>query len=169
MKSKNIKSLRILEHFYYIYDLLFKYYEYQSIQLKLEYTTEINKIKNIDYIKNYTTKQDIKYKILEEKNEFGFVYFIYEKDDINYFKIGFTTNDLDSRLSNLQSGNRRILQIYKSIKCKNSNELESIIHTHFKNHKLINEWYKITMGNIDNYIVDYELSLITKKINDNIG
>lgn len=152
MKSKKLNSLRIMEHFYYIYDLVFKYHEYQSIQLKLDYENEIEKIRNMEHNRIYTAEQVLKYK--EVENNYGYVYFIYEENEFNFFKIGFTC-DLDARLRQLQCGNRRILNIYKYIECDDPYKLEQSLHKKYNNRRIYNEWFEITKDEIDKYITKF--------------
>lgn len=101
----------------------------------------------------------------------SYVYFIYEQptspdeNDLelsriiyqypllftNVFKIGESTNPL-KRLKTLQTGNKRTLFIYKTIKCPNktvSKQLERWLHLILKEKRQGGEWFKITFEEID--------------------
>lgn len=147
MKANTSKSTRILEYFYQLHDLLLRYHKYQSNQLQLDHVAEINMIKIMSHNQQYTIEQAEKY-INNEDNKSGYVYFIHEDKDLDYFKIGFTIN-LEKRLCTLQGGNRRKLNIYKSIECINYQTLENILHKKFKNQNILNEWFKISISDIN--------------------
>lgn len=146
LKANTKESHRILEYFYEIHSLLISYYEYQATELKLDYDNELIKIRNMEHNKKYTLEQEKKY--LKEEDIPGYVYFINEINDLDYFKIGFTTN-INMRLMSLQSGNRRKLNIYKYIECINPNTIENILHKKFKNQQILNEWFKISTMEIE--------------------
>lgn len=150
-RSKSVNSIRILEHLYETYNLLLKYHIYQCNELKLNYENEIKKIKELENNILFTELQKIKYLKLQEKEKENVVYFIYEQNDLNYFKIGFT-NDIKRRLSQLQNGNRRRLCIYRTFECENPSKVETYLHRKFKKNNILNEWFYITCTDIDQII-----------------
>jgi hypothetical protein len=155
MKSKAAISGRILEHFYYIYDLTFKYYEYQITQLKLVIGDEHNKIQEMEHNKQHTIEQTDKYKKIDDT--YGIVYFINEMDDQNYVKIGYTCGDVYTRLQQLQTGNRKQLNLHDFIKCEDPCKLEAEVHANFKSQRIFNEWFNIDIADINAYIIQYKI------------
>lgn len=89
--------------------------------------------------------------------ELGYVYFIYIPDTYktyNYFKIG-RTKHLDKRLSALQTGNPFQLVIYKHIYSKEYKNIETELHRMYKDKKIKNEWFKLTIAEIDDIVDEY--------------
>ena len=72
----------------------------------------------------------------------GIVYFIKNKIT-NSIKIGRTNDDIETRLSQLQTGNDCELVVVKVIEC-NSRVVEAQLHEKFANYHIRGEWYKIT-------------------------
>lgn len=82
----------------------------------------------------------------------GFVYFIHEKNDLKYFKIG-CAFDVESRLKQLQTSNRRQLIVYKKIPSISQYWLENRFHEFFKEKReSIGEWFCITPREINKAI-----------------
>jgi hypothetical protein len=158
MRSKASLSGRILEHFYYIYDLTFRYYEYQIIQLKLAIEDEHSKVREMEHNKQHTIEQADKYEKIDDSC--GVVYFINEKDDQNYVKIGYTRGDVHMRLQQLQTGNRKQLNLHDFIKCEDPCKLETEVHANFKSQRIFNEWFNIDIADIDAYIIQYKINNI---------
>ena len=69
-----------------------------------------------------------------------YVYLINEVGTDNY-KIGKATNTTE-RMSTLQTGNSNILALIASFDTRNYTLLEKMLHKHFKNNNIINEWFK---------------------------
>jgi hypothetical protein len=91
------------------------------------------------------------------------VYFIYEAGCFNKFKIGNSINP-EKRLKSLQTGNSRILKIYKTIPCvskKYSENLEGAMHIHYLSSCQGGEWFSITPEDIDQCIA------VAKYMSDN--
>jgi len=93
------------------------------------------------------------------------IYFIYEKLDnsndlhnITEFKIG-ESNDPIARCKNLQTGNKRKLEIYKTIFCATkqaAQTLEATIHERFNARRINGEWFKITAVEIDDLCLEIQ-------------
>lgn len=66
------------------------------------------------------------------------VYFI---TDGKYIKIGFTMKDIESRVSQLQTGNPNKLKLLFYVDSDKS--FEKFLHKHFAKHKVLNEWFDI--------------------------
>lgn len=87
------------------------------------------------------------------------IYFIYERLDnsndlnnITEFKIG-ESKDPVARCKNLQTGNKRKLEIYKTIFCATKQAaqvLEATIHERYNARRVHGEWFRITAVEIDN-------------------
>lgn len=85
----------------------------------------------------------------------GFVYFAYcpdlYKKGIQYIKIGHTKN-LEKRLGQLQTGNPFKLVFYKTHKSIHYKKIENDLHHKYKSKKILNEWFKMTLKEVDNEI-----------------
>jgi hypothetical protein len=83
----------------------------------------------------------------------GYIYFIYAPElyqrGIHHIKIGQTKNLL-KRLNQLQTGNSHLLKVYKSFKSKDYKKLETKLHQKYKSKKILNEWFQITLKDVDN-------------------
>lgn len=83
----------------------------------------------------------------------GYVYFIYIPElyqkGMTQVKIGHTKN-LDKRLRQLQTGNPFKLSIYKTHKTINYKQIEHELHVKYKSKKVLNEWFQITLEDVDN-------------------
>lgn len=156
-RSKTQASLRYAEYFYEIQNLVVQYYKYYySVHNKYDDCKDkLTQMLSNDLIKKYTLSQDIKYldMTVGGNSKIGAVYFINEDSDLNYFKIGFTY-DIQKRLSELQTSNRRKLAVYKYIYCSNPSCLETIIHQKLAECVVLGEWYKIDVTTINELIAE---------------
>ena len=144
MMSNTIYGHQIKVYFIQIENILKHYLFYQCQYYKKSYSDVIKEIKNYEHNKIYLEKKLKELKDNEEylKNRKGYVYFLNEENNHNYFKIGFTYN-LKKRLSNLQTGNRRKLEYYKYKLVSNPSLEENMLHKRFKSKRVLNEWFKI--------------------------
>jgi len=88
-------------------------------------------------------------------NTKAYVYFIYESDSLGKFKIGRSVNP-ERRLKNLQTGNSRLLQIYKTIECPSKNfakYLEGALHLHYLSSCQGGEWFLLTVKEIEKILI----------------
>jgi hypothetical protein len=74
----------------------------------------------------------------------GYIYLIYDSYQ-EAFKIGVTKGDVKKRLKKLQTGNPMELRLIYKYKTEYPYRLETMLHNHYKNHQILNEWY----GGID--------------------
>jgi hypothetical protein len=157
MRARTIKSLRYAEHFYCIYDLMIKYYKYQSETMMIDYKENLKKLCELPHIKEYSRLQSIKYLELElqETNRIGLVYFIHEENNFNVYKVGFTT-DLKIRLECLQVSNPRKLFVYKKIFSAYPSTLENIIHKYLNDKLIRGEWYAIDKEMVNKICEEYK-------------
>jgi hypothetical protein len=150
MKMQTKEGENIRDYFMEIENLLLIYLKYQCECEKISYNKIIEEIKEMKHIKEYSkikNEERIKYKEELEKKE-GYVYYINEEEDLNYFKIGYTY-DVKERLEDLQTGNRRKLKIYYKKLIKKPENEETRLHKKFKKYKILNEWYKININMIE--------------------
>lgn len=100
-----------------------------------------------------------------------YVYFIEDSGLKDCIKIG-RTNNLEKRLSTLNTGNSSKLIIRKYITCDNISyvKMERLLHKYFESNKKINEWFNITINQINSVlkIVNLGLFLRSKNINTSI-
>ena len=74
----------------------------------------------------------------------GYVYLIGESENDNRYKIGSTrASDVNTRLKQLQTGNSSPLVIYDYFETSHPFRLETMLHNHFKDANVINEWFEL--------------------------
>lgn len=79
----------------------------------------------------------------------GYVYLIEDLDKESY-KIGVTRN-IKHRISRLQNGNSSKLDILEVIESEYPYRLEKMLHLHFRNKKIMNEWYNLSKEEARNF------------------
>jgi hypothetical protein len=81
----------------------------------------------------------------------SYVYFIYEPlVPDQCFKIGESINP-EQRRRNLQTGNKRFLQVYRIIACPNkifAQKLEELLHQRYANRMIQGEWYDVSVPEV---------------------
>lgn len=83
----------------------------------------------------------------------AWIYLIGEVNTPNKFKIGLTTeNDVEKRLKKLQTGNGEELYISKQYKTDTPFKLEKMLHNHFANKKVLNEWFLLEESDYKDFI-----------------
>lgn len=99
----------------------------------------------------------------------AFVYLISNIDDDNICKIGVTKKkDIEDRKKELQTGSSNELYIRNSFETKYPYKLEKMLHRHFHDKILLNEWFKLSNEDINNFINTcnkYENILLSLKEN----
>jgi hypothetical protein len=88
------------------------------------------------------------------------VYFINEKNDYNYFRIGYTTKDINDHMKYLQIGNRRKLCMYRYITCVEPSKLFNKLCIIFKHKEISNNWYKINKDEVNSCFFMYDNEFI---------
>lgn len=82
----------------------------------------------------------------------GYIYLINEWNTDNY-KIGVTkAKSLDKRKLELQTGNSSELIIIKYFITDNPYQLEKLLHRHYHNKNIINEWFVLTDEEVMDFI-----------------
>ena len=80
------------------------------------------------------------------------VYLIGEIDNDNRYKIGVTKhNDINKRKKELQTGSSQELFIKDYFITEHPFKLEKMLHNHFRNKNLINEWFELENDEIFNF------------------
>lgn len=92
-------------------------------------------------------------KSLDHNQPMGIVYFV-NAENTTMFKIGFTKQLIDKRLSNLQTGCPLNLLVYKTVECGDPIKLEHYLHDIFKDKKIRGEWFNVTFKEVEN-LVDF--------------
>ena len=82
-------------------------------------------------------------------SDFGIVYFV-NAENTSMFKIGYTKQSIDKRLSGLQTGCPMKLLIYRTVSCVDPNILERYLHECFNDKKIRGEWFDVTDDEVDN-------------------
>jgi hypothetical protein len=98
----------------------------------------------------------------------AYIYFIYEHGSDNTFKIGFSTNP-DQRLRNLQTGNSRLLQIWRTIECsskKIAKCFEGALHVHYIRQCRGGEWFSISIEEINKSCMILEHMMVNELPSD---
>ena len=142
----------VADHYIGLSNLVRLYWQYQAAFYKINFEDLINQTcnepRNIIYSRHQKIKQlEIN---LQQRYRIGCIYFIYEDDDLDYFKIGWCYN-LPNRLTSLQTSNRRELKIYKSVICQYPEQQEKYLHKQFSKYRICGEWFcGISIFYIDN-------------------
>jgi phage anti-repressor protein len=153
MKTNTKKSDEIRTYFITVETLFLAYFEFQCLVKNYEYEKQIEKLKKLQHIRNFSRDNELKR--IEDKleHDIGVVYFIKEGKSKRY-KVGFTHN-LPERLKKLQTANSRELSVYKSFICHSSSILETIIHRDLKEYNIRGEWFKLDKSLIKSLIQKY--------------
>lgn len=80
----------------------------------------------------------------------GNIYLIFGEENERY-KIGITKNSVDKRLKNLQTGNSSILTVKGTYTTDYMYRMETLIHNHFRDKKILNEWFELSQTDVDNF------------------
>ena len=82
----------------------------------------------------------------------SFVYLIGEVDNENNYKIGVTKHkDINKRITELQTGNSQELYIKDYFETKYPYKLEKMLHRHFNDKQIINEWFELTNEDVKSF------------------
>ena len=81
----------------------------------------------------------------------GYVYLIGSVDDKERFKIGVTRGDVKKRIKKLQTGNSEELYVKHIFKTSSPFKLEKMMHTQFANKNELNEWFRLTNDEINDF------------------
>lgn len=149
----------VAEHFVNLSNLVKIYWQYQAKFYCLKFEDELNKVCVMQHNIEYSKMQKIKQLELdlESKYRIGCVYFIYENGDLNYFKIGWCFN-LQERLSGLQTGNRRKLEVYNYYFVQFAYDEEQRLHSLFKESRINGEWFQVSTKDVDAIINENKLN-----------
>ena len=82
----------------------------------------------------------------------GTIYLIGEVDNDNRYKIGMTRGKASKRKRELQTGNSSELYVRFEYKTETPVMLEHMLHKHFQDSGLINEWFELKKEDADNFI-----------------
>ena len=153
MKTNTKKSDEIRTYFITVETLFLAYFEFQCLVKNYEYEKQIEKLKKLQHIRNFSRDNELKR--IEDKleHDIGVVYFIKEGKSKRY-KVG-STHNLPERLKKLQTANSRELSVYKSFICHSSSILETIIHRDLKEYNIRGEWFKLDKSLIKSLIQKY--------------
>lgn len=82
----------------------------------------------------------------------AFVYLIGENNDENSYKIGVTKKkEISDRIGELQTGNSNELFIKDCFETKYPYKLEKMLHRHFFDKHIINEWFKLNNDDVKSF------------------
>lgn len=73
----------------------------------------------------------------------GYIYIIKEIDT-NYHKVGLTKDEPIKRLTQLQTGNPRVLKIVAYFTVSNTRKIESLLHSILGKYHVMNEWFLLS-------------------------
>lgn len=73
----------------------------------------------------------------------GNVYLICDVEK-NLYKIGVTTGSIEKRMKKLQTGNGTELLLVNHYECDYPFKVEKMLHNHFSNKKVLNEWFELS-------------------------
>lgn len=82
----------------------------------------------------------------------AFIYLIGELDNNKNYKIGVTKKkNIDERKNELQTGSSQELYVNTIFETKYPYKLEKMLHRHFHNKKIINEWFELDSDEVKNF------------------
>lgn len=97
----------------------------------------------------------------------GYVYLICDPSN-DRFKIGVTRDLKSNRIKKLQTGNSTELFIHTIYETDWPFRLESMLHNHFKNKHVLNEWFELDVNDVIGFKdTCNELNNIIKTLIDN--
>ena len=99
MMANTNKAKEVRKYFIAVEKLFLSYYEFQCLVKNYEYEKQIEKLKKLQHIKDFSKDQALQRIEDKLKQDIGVVYFIQECKS-NRFKVGFT-HDLPDRLLKL--------------------------------------------------------------------
>jgi hypothetical protein len=139
----------VAEHYINLSNIIKLYWKYQAAFYKNKFEDEVRQVCMLPHNIEYSRQQKIKEleMNLDKKYRIGCVYFIHEYDNLNYFKIGWCYN-LKSRLSELQTANRRLLKVYKYYFTQFAYDEEQHLHQLFEANRTLGEWFNISYDRI---------------------
>lgn len=68
-----------------------------------------------------------------------------------YFKIGVTNNDINKRLSKLQTGSSEELWVRDIFETSTPFKLENMLHKKYKSKQIKNEWFDLNAKDVVNF------------------
>lgn len=80
----------------------------------------------------------------------GYIYLMCDPANDTY-KIGVTRNLSSNRIKKLQTGNSTELHIVSTYYYKYPFRLEKMLHFHFRNKQVLNEWFKLDLQDTINF------------------
>jgi len=80
----------------------------------------------------------------------GYVYLICDPST-DRFKIGVTRDLKSNRLKKLQTGNSTELFIHTVYETEWPFRLETMLHNHFKNKRVLNEWFELDVNDVTGF------------------
>ena len=105
------------------------------------------KLRILEYLTNKDIPRNEEIEMKLATNEENWRYYIYIIKCNEFYKIGIA-NDLDSRISSLQTGNPYILEIYFAKKHRLAEQLEKYLHNHFIKKQISGEWFKLNENDL---------------------
>jgi hypothetical protein len=89
----------------------------------------------------------------------GYVYLveIIPNEGELFYKIGVTKNEVSKRIKQLQTGTPYQIKLVNSYKTDNYFYVEKILHRQYNHVKLVNEWFDLSLANVNNFIEDCKL------------
>lgn len=150
-KSKRAKSERYLEHFYEMQRLIVEYYKSREV----DPIASLTQLMSSAHIADHTATQTLKYQIVEEKSQIGYIYFIYAEENPERFKIGYSDN-VEVRMRALQCGNSSELKYYRTMPSNQMSEDEAYLHKRYAASNIRGEWFAMTFADVDDAIEHME-------------
>jgi hypothetical protein len=86
----------------------------------------------------------------------GFIYLLIQLDYNNEetFKIGFTKNNPQKRISQLSTGNPNKIELLRFYESVNYIKIEKWLHRKYCKFNYFNEWFKLPTETVENFIED---------------
>lgn len=79
------------------------------------------------------------------------IIYLAQAEGTENFKIGYTTQKPEKRLSQLQTGNGSKLKLLKTFKTKYGTKLESRLHLEFRSCRIEGEWFSLERRDVEHF------------------
>jgi len=92
----------------------------------------------------------------------AYIYIINEKNS-DYYKVGYSKNAPDARVTELQTGNPRTLRLVRSVEVEDAYRVEQLLHNVLGKWHITREWFCITQSELHTAMMLFDTIIDKKK------
>lgn len=89
-----------------------------------------------------------------EKEMNGYVYILGDRNNDGIYKIGVTRGNVETRIKKLQTGNAGEIYLVKSHESHCPFFVERMFHKKYQFKNVMNEWFELTIDDLNNFELD---------------